>query len=210
MNKEIATINPFLPITFSEALQMAEILAKSNIVPKDYQGSPGNVLVAMQWGAEIGLKPLQAMQNIAIINGRPSLYGDAMLALVRGSGLLKAFSETHNSDQATCSAERVGWGEKSEHTFTKEDAKRAGLWGKSGPWQTYPERMLQMRARAWVLRDLFPDVLKGLSIAEEAQDMPAQEKDITPPRPQKPALAPAGWSMTFSWIAFLYSFFAFF
>ena len=55
-----------------------------------------------------------------------------------------------------------------------EDAKRAGLYGKQGPWQQYPKRMLQMRARAWALRDVFPDVLRGVHVAEEAQDLPAE------------------------------------
>ena len=59
------------PQSIDEALRLAEIMAKSDIVPKDYIGKPGNILVAIQWGAEIGLPPLQAMQNLAVINGRP-------------------------------------------------------------------------------------------------------------------------------------------
>jgi hypothetical protein len=55
-------------------------------------------------------------------------------------------------------------------TFSEADAKKAGLWGKSGPWAQYPARMLQMRARGWALRDAFPDALKGLGIREEVQD----------------------------------------
>ena len=62
----------------------------------------------MQWGAEIGLQPLQAMQNIAVINGRPSLWGDAVLALVRSSGLLEQFEETQTEDMATCTVKRKG------------------------------------------------------------------------------------------------------
>jgi hypothetical protein len=58
-----------------------------------------------------------------------------------------------------------------------EDAKRAGLAGKQGPWQQYPKRMLQMRARAFALRDVFPDVLRGVYVAEEAADMPP-ERDM--------------------------------
>ena len=68
--------------------------------------------------------------------------------------------------------------EEVERTFTIEDAKKAGLYGKQGPWQTAPRRMMQMRARAFALRDVFTDVLRGVHIAEIAQDEPA-EKDIT-------------------------------
>jgi hypothetical protein len=59
-----------------------------------------------------------------------------------------------------------------------EDAEKAGLKGKQGPWTNYPKRMLQMRARSWCLRDVYPDVLRGVHVAEEAQDLP--EKDVTP------------------------------
>jgi len=72
--------------------------------------------------------------------------------------------------------------------FSVEDAKRAGLWGKQGPWTAYPKRMMQMRARGFALRDAFPDVLKGLITAEEAHDYPdeakpKQPRDITPRNP---------------------------
>ena len=161
------------PKTLSEAMEFASVVAKSSIVPKDYQGNPGNCIIAMQWGAEIGLAPLQAMQSIAVINGRPSIWGDAMLALVRGSGLLESIVETPGDTQCTCTLKRRGEPEVSR-TFTMEDAKRAGLAGKQGPWSQYPKRMLQLRARAFALRDVFPDVLRGVNVAEEAQDMPAE------------------------------------
>lgn len=165
------------PQTIDEALRFAELLCKSSIVPKDYQGNAGNILVAMQWGMELGLQPLQAMQSIAVINGRPSIWGDAMIGLVKGSGLLESMREDIADDHSTCHVKRKGEAEQSR-TFTVEDAKKAGLWGKQGPWQQYPKRMLQMRARSWALRDVFPDVLRGIYIGEEAQDM-AREKDVT-------------------------------
>lgn len=169
------------PSNLQEAMNLAEILAGSDIVPKDYQRKPGNILVAMQWGAEIGLKPLQALQNIACINGRPSIWGDAMLALVRGSGLLEYITEEVSQDGqvATCTVKRKGEDEITS-TFTMDDAKKAGLANKQGPWSQYPKRMLKLRARAYALRDVFPDVIKGMGIAEEEQDRPSEPKDVTP------------------------------
>lgn len=166
------------PKTLDEAMKLSSILADSSIVPKDYQGKPGNVLVAIQWGQEIGLPPLQAMQNIAVINGRPSIWGDAVLALVRGSGLLDYINEEVDGDVASCTVKRVGE-DPVTRTFSMEDAKTAGLAGKQGPWQQYPKRMLQMRARGFAIRDVFPDVLRGVHIAEEAQDE-APMRDVTP------------------------------
>ena len=158
------------PTTMVEALQMAEVISKSSIVPKDYQGNPGNVLVAIQWGMEIGLAPLQAMQNIAVINGRPSLWGDALLALCKASPLCEYITETVDGETAICVAKRRGDPQPVVREFSMEDAKKAGVAGKQGPWTQYPKRMLQMRARGFCLRDAFPDVLKGMAVAEEERD----------------------------------------
>lgn len=170
------------PQNWNEAMQFAEMLAKSTIVPKDYQGNPGNILVAVQWGAEIGLQPLQAMQNIAVINGRPAIWGDAMLALVRGSGKLESIDEQITDSAATCTITRKGEAPLSR-TFSLEDAKRAGLTGKAGPWTQYPKRMMQMRARSWAMRDAFADVLRGMITGEEAEDMPAERSVNDAPAP---------------------------
>jgi hypothetical protein len=161
------------PRTFEQALTFADYLADSDMVPKDFKGRPGNCLIAMQWGAELGLKPLQALQNLAIINGRPSLWGDAVIALVRASPLCEFVIETDDGTTATCRVKRRGEPEQSR-TFGVDDAKAAGLQGKQGPWSQYPKRMRQMRARAFALRDVFPDVLRGLPVAEEVMDMPAE------------------------------------
>jgi hypothetical protein len=173
-NNALATL---APTNMKEAMEFAGLLAKSDIVPKDYQGKPGNVLVAIQWGMEIGLQPMQAMQNIAVINGRPSIWGDAMIALVRACPAFEYINETQDDKQATCIIKRKGEPE-AVRTFSLEDAKRAGLTGKSGPWTQYPKRMMQMRARSWALRDVFPDVLKGMICAEEAMDI--GPRDVTP------------------------------
>ncbi|WP_336951233.1 transcriptional regulator [Acinetobacter sp. AS167] len=176
MNALVQNTSFLTPSNLTEAMQIADLLANSEIVPKDYQKKPGNILVAMQWGAEIGLQPLQALQNIACINGRPSLWGDAVLALVRNSGLLEQFEETQTEDMATCIVKRKGQKAVTK-TFSKEDAKRAGLLSKQGPWTQYPKRMMQMRARGYALRDEFTDILKGFGVAEEERD---KEIDVTP------------------------------
>ncbi len=174
------------PQSIDEALRMAEIMSKASIVPKDFQGNPGNILVAIQWGAELGLPPLQAMQSIAVINGRPAIWGDAVIALVRGSGLLERIEETVSETSATCTVQRRGEA-PTARTFSMDDAKRAGLSGKQGPWTQYPKRMMQMRARAWALRDVFPDVLRGVHVAEEAEDMPVERVVTAGPAPALPA-----------------------
>jgi hypothetical protein len=185
------------PRNFEQALTFSDYLADSDMVPKDFKGKPGNCLIAMQWGAELGLKPLQAMQNLAIINGRPSLWGDAVIALVRASLLCEFVLESDDGHTATCKVKRRGEPEQSR-TFSLDDAKTAGLQGKAGPWTQYPKRMRQMRARAFALRDVFPDVLRGLPVAEEIMDAPAgverfmgEADEVRPAGPPAIAALPA-------------------
>lgn len=161
--------------TFKEIDDLAKYVADSELVPKDYRGKPSNVIVAWQLGAELGLQPMQALQNIAVINGRPAVWGDAALALVLGKNILEDFSETFEGEgdklTAVFRAKRKGIATPFERRFSVADAKTAGLWGKQGPWQQYPKRMLQMRSRGFGLRDCAPDILKGTYLAEELQDV---------------------------------------
>lgn len=163
------------PQNLTELTQFAQMAARSSMVPRDYIGKPENVMVAIQMGSEIGLAPMQALQNISVISGRPAVWGDAMLGLCRQSPLCEDIEERTEGEGdrlvAICNAKRVGK-KPVEGRFSVDDAKKAGLWNKAGPWQQYPKRMLQMRARGFALRDAFPDVLRGLVSAEEASDMP--------------------------------------
>jgi hypothetical protein len=179
------------PRNFEQALTFSDYLADSDLVPKDFKGKPGNCLIAIQWGAELGLKPLQALQNLAIINGRPSLWGDAVIALVRSSPLCEYVIESDDGDAATCRVKRRGEPEQAR-VFSMADAKAAGLAGKQGPWTQYPKRMRQMRARAFALRDVFPDVLRGLPVAEELMDAPRDmgPADVVGAAPPQP---PSAW-----------------
>lgn len=165
--------------SFRDAMQFGETVANSEFAPKDFRGKPASCMLAIQAGAEIGLAPLQALQSIAVVNGRPAVFGDAALAVVKASPVCEYVIEQVEGDGeqmvATCTAQRRGYPQPTVVKFTVADAKKAGLWGKSGPWTQYPKRMLQMRARGFALRDAFPDVLKGLVTAEEASDYPTPE-----------------------------------
>ena len=171
----------------TDAMKFSEMVANSDFAPKDFRGKAASCMLAIQCGAEIGLAPLQALQSIAVVNGRPAVYGDAALAVVKASHVCEYVTESVDGDGdqmvATCTAQRRGYPQPTVVKFSVADAKKAGLWGKSGPWSQYSRRMLQMRARGFALRDAFPDVLKGLVTAEEAQDYPTQNVAETPRQP---------------------------
>ncbi|MBS0959814.1 recombinase RecT [Acetobacter thailandicus] len=191
--------------SFDQLQRFAQIASKSGMVPTQYINKPDAVFIAVQMGSELGLAPLQSLQNIAVINGRPSIWGDALLGLVKASAVCDDVIESIEGDGdnmvAICVAKRKG---KSPVTsrFSIQDAKSAGLWGKTGPWKQYPSRMLQMRARGFALRDAFPDVLRGLITAEEAQDIPSENirnVDVAPERPPaKQIQAPVDYIKIFS------------
>lgn len=170
--------------TFDDAMRFGKMLSESDFAPKDFRGKPASCVLAVQYGSEIGLSPMQAIQCIAVINGRPSIWGDAALALVMASPVCEFVREVVEGDGdkmfATCTAKRRNYPDATVSVFSMADAKRAGLAGKAGPWTQYPRRMMQLRARGFALRDAFPDVLKGLLTAEEAQDYPT-------PAPHGPA-----------------------
>lgn len=164
-----------VPTNLNEAIVFADMIAKSSFCPAAMKGKGGDILIAMQMGAEVGLSPMQALQNIAVINGRPTLWGDAALAVVMAHPQYvshREWTEGSLKDKtmvAYCAVTRKN-SEEYIKSFSIEEAENAGLWGKAGPWKQYPQRMLQMRARAFAIRDKFADALRGISMREEVQD----------------------------------------
>ena len=160
--------------TFDDAFRFAKMVAASEFAPKDFKGKPESCLLAIQHGSEVGLSPMQSLQSIAVINGRPTIWGDAALALVQSSPVCEYVREYIEGEGdgmvAVCEAKRRGYPAPTVSRFSMADAKRAGLAGKTGPWTQYPARMLALRARGFALRNAFADALRGLITAEEAQD----------------------------------------
>lgn len=204
-------IAALVPQTFEEVWRVAGIIFKSGLAPRDIN-SQERVTIAVLHGMELGLPPMMAVQRIAIINGRPAVWGDAVPAIALGTGQLKE-REEHFEGQwpnddftAVCRIARQIGGTvlKAEARFSIADAKQAGLWDErekvqrksrdgggtyevknDSPWHRFPKRMLQMRARS-AFRDLFADAMCGLYIAEELveRDSDAEMRDITPPSHQ--------------------------
>ncbi|OAS26325.1 hypothetical protein A5481_06315 [Methylobacterium platani] len=201
-----------VPQTFDEVFRFSQVLSRSGLCPHGMD-TADKVTVAILTGLEIGVKPMQAVQGIAVIGGRPCIWGDLALGIVRGSGALEYIRESFEGDEgacdwtsakpdgamlafkAVCRVKRVGQPEIVTE-FSVGDAVVAKLWGKRGyngkdtPWITNPKRMLKMRARGFGLRDGFADVLKGLYIAEELVgtevDTPMDPAPALPPDVQPP------------------------
>ena len=181
-NKSVAVLPEYLaPQTLGAIDQIAERLAVAGYVPKGLLGGTDRQIVArvacaIMHGQSVGLTPIQAVQGIAVINGVPSVWGDTQKALVDGSGLVEDRAEHYEGKKggddytAVVTIKRKGRATPVTTRFSVADARKAGVWGKQGPWSQYPEQMLMNRARSFAHRNQFSDVLKGLHSAEEMQD----------------------------------------
>lgn len=176
--------------TLDDMWRFSQCVVKSGFAPKGME-KPESILIAVEMGYEVGLSPMAALQNTAVVNGRPTIYGDAALALVRGSGILEFYEEkqvgTKGKDDFgyKVSAKRKGDSSTYSETFTVADAKTANLWGKPGPWSQYPARMLKFRARGFLLRDAFGDVLKGMRTFEEVRDYVDADVEVVEEKPKQ-------------------------
>ena len=181
------------PQTFEQALTFAKYLADSEMVPKQFRNKPGDCLIAMQWGYEVNFKPLQALQSIAVINGKPGIYGDAGKAILLAAGCIIEEDDTEvvkRTGRGRCKITRPGR-PPCERTFSIDDAKAANLWSKEGPWRTYPHRQMAWRAFWFAARDCAADLLRGMGGAEEAIDIGTVSAEIVTSAPARAeSLAP--------------------
>lgn len=173
--------------TMDEAWRMSEAMHRSGLAPKDLN-SPEKVMVAVMYGAEVGLPPMAAVQSIAVMNGRPVLWGDAALGIVKSSGLcvyIKEWSEGADDEKIYyCETQRKSDPEPVKRSYSVKEAKQAGLWDERdkiknykgeiisnpSPWFRFRSRMMQMRARGFCIRDAYADLLKGMRLKEEVDD----------------------------------------
>jgi hypothetical protein len=169
-----------VPTSLSEVKELARMIALAEWAPECYRDVDGNYLqpkieLAIMHGATVGLGPIAAVHSIALIGGKPSVWGDGALSVIEHSGLLEDMVEDYELDGdeglvAVCTMKRRHRATPIVTRFSMAMAERAGLTRSEGPWQTYPERMLRMRARSWTMRDAFADVLRGLQLREEVED----------------------------------------
>lgn len=170
-----------VPTNIEEAFRLAKAIAASGLAPNGMK-EPEQILVAIMHGMEVGLKPMMAVQKIAVINGRPTMWGDAIPALLYSHGF--KVKEWVDGDVAYCTVTRPD-GSETTRTFSLKDAGVAGLTNKPGPWKQYPMRMCAMRARAFAARDGAADVLSGMYVREELDG-----GELVDSTPKAAALAP--------------------
>lgn len=181
-------IKPLIPQNLTQCTNVADqfasagmYLAGTDRLPEEKKKAM--LVVSMMKAMSIGKDPSWALEFIYVINNKPTLFGDGPLALANESGLIENFAEyppDQNDDNPTamCTLKRKDREKVYTSNFSREQAKRAKLWGKPGPWTQYPDRMLQLRARARLLRDAVPEALGGFQVREELQDVVVESKPV--------------------------------
>jgi hypothetical protein len=200
-----------MPTSFDDVARIAKLCVMAGMFPSkntdDGDKSIAQATMAIMQGLECDIPPMQAIQQIAVINGRCTIWGDLVPALIWSRGHeIEEWIEGDGDDRvAHCKIKRGDNGKEIVRTFSVKQAIKAGLWDtretvkrwnkydkkhedkpNDSPWFKYDERMLQMRARGFCSRDAVPDVLRGMYIREEMEEE-REVKDITPRAPEPPA-----------------------
>ena len=165
--------------------QALAISKASTAVPKAFSGKPGDIMAVWMMADELGISRMAALRGMYVVNGKPQLSGDLLLAVARGAGckVQEDIEDTTPKDAkpgtplqitAYCTV-TLPDGEQVVAQYNVQDAIQADLWGKTDPWRKYPKRMLQMRARGFALRDAVPHLLAGVYAPGEIIDVTPEE-----------------------------------
>lgn len=148
--------------------ELAVALADTEFVPAALRGKPEAIVGSILFGREIDMAPLHALQNVHMIDGRPSLSAEHQRAMVLAAGHEIAFGETSGSI-CQIKGKRKGSSMWTVVEWTLAQAQAAGLTGKKN-WQRYPSDMLIARASSKLCRMIFGDVTHGIPSTEEIED----------------------------------------
>jgi len=211
-----AHVSAIVPRSIEEMWRVSNMVVRAGLAPaslianKAGEDAVSAVAVAIMSGAELGMKPMAALRSFTVINGKPALYGDGLINVIRASGkaaYLRTGCDTRNGQLVGwCEAKRSDTAEEKRVEFSQADAMRAGLWSdkarvtkrrKDGgtyeadndsPWFKYPQRMLPWRASGYCLRELFADVLGGIADEFEVREIATRDdpESIKPPSPMRP------------------------
>ena len=160
-----------VPRSMDEMQSLAKLLALSALLPAALRGKPEDVFVTIAAGMELGLPPMVALRSIHVVQGKPVLSADLMVALAERHPECESFACVESTDKiATYSAKRRGH-PAVRRSFTWADAERARLIGKDN-WKHYPHAMLRARCKADLARDVFADSLVGCYDPDEIDERP--------------------------------------
>lgn len=163
--------------SFEHAQRVAKMLSASNLIPQAYQNNIQNTMIALEMANRIGATPLMVMQNLHVIQGKPSWSSAFIIAAINSCKKFAPlrFVVKGQGDKMQCfaRAKDLTTGKMLNGvTVTMAMAKAEGWIDKAGSkWKTMPELMIQYRAAAFFGRLYVPEIMMGMLTAEEVQDI---------------------------------------
>lgn len=178
---QIAVAKWYEPTDFQSGWKLAQVLANSGLVPKEFSGKPEAVFAAAAFGAEVGLSVMQSLRMVNVINGKPGLGADGMAAVCLAHRDVCEFLrevET-NDDHSTWETKRVSSPMPQSYTFRMAEAVAAGWTTRNPNWKSQPQRMLRARAKSFLCRDVYPDLVGGIYDPQELKDAEAADREAS-------------------------------
>jgi hypothetical protein len=176
------------PQTVDEARE----LTREAVASRLYQvTSPESALMIVLTGRDLGLSLTQSLRSVYVVNGKPVISSDAMVAAIRKSGLCATWRVVESTiNSCTIETRRVEEEQPESETFTLDDAKRAGL-DRKEVWRAWPKEMLRHRCAAALARRVYPDVILGCYVPGEIDDPPVEPMrvEVTPSKPSRSKLS---------------------
>lgn len=169
------------------AHRIGAALCQTSFVPASFRGKPEEAAAAILYGDEIGFTPTQALQNIYVISGKPSMYARSMVALLMSHGH-EVWTVEKTDAKVTVAGRRKGSSHTIEETWTTARAAKAG-YTNNKKYQTDPQAMLYARAASDVCRQVAPDSLAGIAYTVEEMELDAPVATVRVSR-AKPQPAP--------------------
>lgn len=205
-----AALQAFNPTTFDEVARLAKLAVLAGLTANKEDNEDkaiAKATMAILQGLELGLPAMQAVQGIAIINGKAMIYGDLLTAVLWSHGFkVEKWVEGAGDKREGHAKITRPDGTEIKKKFSVEQAKKARLWDErpvvkrkgrnnewydapnDSPWFRFDERMLEWRAFGFCVKDGASDVTRGMYVREEMAPEYNQMVDITPAADPKPAL----------------------
>lgn len=185
-------VTALIPKTLASAAEIAKALAGTVAYRDKFKGTWQDAFAMILAGLEIGLPPMAAVRVMYTVNGKPAIEARGKMALCLSRGVADYFKRIEDTATAvTWETRRRGSTEVARSRFSMDDAKKAGLTDKPGPWQQYPQRMLSARAAGYLCDDVYPDVCLGLATADaDVIDVAANEYRPVPTAAAAPTPTP--------------------
>lgn len=171
--------------SFRESYKLASVLAKSSLVPQQYQGKTEDCALAIDMAERMGVSPLMVMQSLYVVKGKPSWSGQACMSFIKAKygDAQPVYTGQRGTDTRGCFVRVIKPdGEVIEGTEVTIGMAKAEGWTSNSKWRNMPEQMLAYRAASFFARVYCPEILMGVAVEGEVEDtLPAQPQKAPDP-----------------------------